>query len=140
MVAAMVLEGMQRHRQKMIASLEGIPIGTPARITALGREYVDFALREPGVFRLKFGGFTDRLEDPHLQKSGEETFSVVLREVAACLGQSEITDEIRRRGFLLWSFVHGLSFLIADPKLTELGGAFELDALLDDIAVRVLAD
>lgn len=140
MVTAMVAEGMARHRQNMLNALDGVPVGTPARIAALGREYVDFALREPGVFRLKFGGYTDRLDDPTLQEAGEGTFSIVLHEVASCRGEEEITPDVRRRGFMLWSFVHGLSFLLADPKLTELGGEFEIDDILSDISVRMLAD
>lgn len=140
MITAMVMEGMGRHRQNMMDALADVPPGTPARIKALGREYVDFALREPGVFRLKFGGFTDRLDDPRLQEAGESTFNMVLREVADCLGDTEITPEVRRRGFMLWSFVHGLSFLLADPKLSELGGEVDLDIILDDMAARMLVN
>ncbi len=140
MITAMVTEGMVRHRENMLNALEGVPVGTPARVTALGRQYVDFALNEPGVFRLKFGGFTDRLDDPKLQEAGEGTFSIVLREVALCRGETEITPDVRRRGFMLWSFVHGLSFLLADPKLTKLGGEFEIDDILSDLSVRMLAD
>ncbi|MDJ0641014.1 MAG: TetR/AcrR family transcriptional regulator [Paracoccaceae bacterium] len=140
MLVAMVLEGMQRHRANMLSALEGIPKGTPARVTAIGSEYVNFARRENGVFRLKFGGFTDRLEDDRLQAAGEETFGIVLREVAACLGETEITPEVRRRGFMLWSFVHGLSFLLVDKKLADMGGETELESLLSDIAERVLVD
>ena len=127
-------------RQNMLDALEGLPAGSPDRITALGREYVDFALNEPGVFRLKFGGFTDRLDDPKLQEAGEGTFSIVLHEVAQCRGETEITPDVRRRGFMLWSFVHGLSFLLADPKLTKLGGEFKIDDILSDTSVRMLAD
>lgn len=140
MLVAMVLEGMVRHRDKMMASLEGIPEGTPARVTALGREYVNFAIEEHGVFRLKFGGFTDRLEDDRLQAAGEETFGIVLREVASCLGEDEITPEVRQRAFMLWSFVHGLSFLLVDKKLSDMGGELQLNALLSDLAERVLKD
>ncbi len=140
MLVAMVLEGMQRHKANMLAALEGVPEGTPARVTALGREYVNFALRENGVFRLKFGGFTDRLEDPRLQTAGEETFGIVLQEVANCLGAAEITPEVRRRGFMLWSFVHGLSFLLVDKKLADMGGENGLESLLSEIAERVLKD
>ncbi|MEM9341944.1 MAG: TetR/AcrR family transcriptional regulator [Pseudomonadota bacterium] len=139
MITAMVMEGMTRHRDNMVAALGDVPPATPARIKALGREYVEFALKEPGVFRLKFGGFTDRLDDPKLQEAGEGTFTIVLHEVAACIGESEITPDVRRRGFMLWSFVHGLSFLLADPKLTSMGGEFDLEDILDDIAVRMLA-
>lgn len=140
MLVAMVLEGMMRHRAKMQAALEGIPEGSPDRVTALGREYVRFAIEENGVFRLKFGGFTDRLEDPRLQSAGEETFGVLLKEVAACLGETEVTEEVRRRGFMLWSFVHGLSFLLVDKILSDMGGDVNLNALLSDIAERVLKD
>ncbi len=140
MITVMVAEGMMRHRQDMLNALDDIPQGDPARITALGRQYVDFALKEPGVFRLKFGGFTDRLDDPKLQEAGEGTFSIVLQEVASCRGEQQITPDVRRRGFMLWSFVHGLSFLLADPKLTELGGEFELDDILSDISHRMIAD
>ncbi len=140
MITEMVMEGMVRHRQNMLDALADVPVGTPDRISVLGREYVRFALTEPGLFRLKFGGFTDRLDDPKLQEVGEGTFSLVLREVAYCRDESEITSDVRRRGFMLWSFVHGLSFLLADPKLTELGGEFELDEVLSDLAVRMLAD
>lgn len=140
MLVAMVLEGMERLRERMIDALEGIPDSTPARVTALGREYVEFALRENGVFRLKFGGFTDRLDDPRLQSAGEQTFAILLREVAACLGLDEITPEVKRRGFMLWSFVHGLSFLLADKKMAEMGGEPARDDIISDIAERVLRD
>ena len=140
MLVAMVLEGMQRHRANMLSALEGIPEGRPARVTAIGREYVNFALRENGVFRLKFGGFTDRLDDTRLQQAGEETFGILLHEVAKCLGETEITPEVRRRGFMLWSFVHGLSFLLVDKKIADMGGETELEDLLSDVAERVLTD
>ena len=41
---------------------------------------------------------------------------------------------------MLWSFVHGLSFLLADPKMSELGGKVDLDVLLEDMAARMLAN
>lgn len=140
MLLAMVIEGMTRHRQNMIAALDGIPPGTPDRITALGREYIDFALREPGVFRLKFGGFTDRLEDPRLMEVGENTFAIVKHEVAACLGLDAISEDVEQRAFMLWSFVHGLSFILPDKNLTDMCGCIDLDQLLSEVARRMLTD
>ncbi|MEM6461826.1 MAG: TetR/AcrR family transcriptional regulator [Pseudomonadota bacterium] len=139
MLTAVVIEGMVRHRANTLAALEGIERGTHARIIAIGKEYLNFALREPGIFRLKFGGFTDRIVDPHLKESGEQTFGVLLNEVAACLGEPEINDEVRRRSFILWSFVHGLSFILYDKQLSDMGGHVDLDALLGDVAKRILS-
>jgi len=138
MLTAAVLEGMIRHRENMLAALEGIPEGTPERITAIGMEYVAFALNEPGIFRLKFGGFTDRIADPRLEEGGQQSFGILLSEVAKCLGETEVTDEVRRRGFLLWSFVHGLSFILRDHGLAEKGEDFDLHDLLEDVSERML--
>ncbi|MEM9912161.1 MAG: TetR/AcrR family transcriptional regulator [Pseudomonadota bacterium] len=140
MLVAMVIAGMMRHRERMFAAIKDLPSGSPLRIKALGQEYVDFALKEPGVFRLKFGGYTDRLTDPELEEIGRATFDIVLREVAACLGEADITTVVRQRGFMLWSFVHGLSFLLNDQKLSEMGGEIDLDFMLGDVAERVLRD
>ena len=140
MLVQMVLEGMKRHRQNMMDALEGIPEGTPERVKALGKEYIAFALREPAVFRLKFGGFTIGIDDERLKSAGEDTFGIVLREIASVLGHDSITQEVRRRGFMLWGFVHGLSFILQDKKLTDMGGEIDLDFVLFDMARRVLMD
>lgn len=139
MLVATVLEGMDRHRSKMLAALEGVPEGSPERITAIGMEYIAFALNEPGIFRLKFGGFTDRIADHRLEEGGQQSFGVLLTEVAKCLGESGITEEVRRRGFLLWSFVHGLSFILHDKGLAEKGEEFDLHTLLEDVSERMLS-
>ena len=139
MLVATVLEGMSRHRDNMRAALDGIPEGSPQRITAIGLEYVGFALREPGIFRLKFGGFTDRETDPRLEEGGQQTFAILLAEVAKCLGETEVTEEVRRRSFMLWSFVHGLSFILYDQQLANKGGDLDLRALLEDVTARILA-
>lgn len=140
MLVAMVLEGMARHRDNMHAAIEDIPIGHPDRVTALGKEYVRFAKQEPGVFQLKFGGFSAGLDDPRLREAGEQTFGIVLTEVAHCIGADGVTQEVRRRGFMLWSFVHGLSFILQDEKLAQMGGEVRLDDLLADISGRVLSN
>ncbi|MEM7521120.1 MAG: TetR/AcrR family transcriptional regulator [Pseudomonadota bacterium] len=140
MLAAVALEGMERHRMAMWQSMQAFPSGSPQRITALGREYVRFALSDKGVFCLIFGGYVDRLENDNLHEKGEGTFDMVLQEVAACMGETEVTEEVAKRGFQLWGFVHGLSFLLADEKLSEKGrGVFDIDALLGDVAERILA-
>ncbi len=138
MLVAAALEGMDRHRSKMLTALESVPEGSPERITAIGMEYVSFALNEPGIFRLKFGGFTDRIADPLLEESGQQSFGILLSEVAKCLGEPGITEEVRRRGFLLWSFVHGLSFILHDKGLAEKGAEFDLHDLLEDVSERML--
>ncbi|MEO0938747.1 MAG: TetR/AcrR family transcriptional regulator [Pseudomonadota bacterium] len=138
LLVAVCLEGMTRLRDNMDMALEGLEPGDRRRVQRLGHEYVRFAMAEHGVFRLKFGGFTDHLDDPRLEESGQACFGIVLREVARCMGEAEVTEEVRRRGFMLWSMVHGLSFLMYDEKLAAMGGTPDLDGLLDELGERVL--
>ncbi|MEX0303383.1 MAG: TetR/AcrR family transcriptional regulator [Leisingera sp.] len=139
MLVAAVLEGLERHRSRMLEALETVPEGSPDRLTVIGLEYIGFALREPEIFRLKFGGFADRIVDPRIEEDGQVTFGIVLAEVAKCIGEPEITQEVRRRGFLLWSFVHGLSFILQERELSKMGGEFDLRDLLEDVARRMLS-
>ncbi len=136
MLKAVVLDGMCRHFTQMQACLEGVEPGTPERIMALGRVYVEFARNEPGVFRLIFGRRSKLRPDDPLPALGVRPIDLVQDEVAALIGRDEVDDDVRERAFLLWTFVHGLSFLLIDEKVVSLEErGFTLERLL-----RVMAD
>ena len=139
MLIAVVMGGIERLKANMYAALEGIPERSPMRIKAVGEEYVNFALKEPAVFRLKFGGFTDGMDDEALREAGEGIFHIALTEVAACIDAPIESEVARTRTFMLWSFVHGLSFILYDKDLKEMGGGADLEFLLADVARRVLS-
>jgi hypothetical protein len=64
----------------------------------------------------------------------------VQKEVAKARGHSEVDFEDRHRAFLLWSFVHGLSFLKIDGKLGDEKMPGDLEMTLADIARRVVPE
>jgi AcrR family transcriptional regulator len=138
MLRAVALAGMHRQRDQMIAELQQNEPGTLNRIVAMGRVYVRFAVSEPGVFRLMFGLSEDHDCDDALVQIGDDTFAVVQAEVARCRGSDVVEDRDRHRAFLLWSFVHGLSFLTIDGKLADKKMPMDLETVLHDIAVRVV--
>lgn len=140
MLREVALGGMQRQYQQMIEELAPHPPGALERIVALGRVYVRFAVTEPGVFRLMFGLSKDHEGDEALVQLGNGTFGIVKQEVALCRGSDSIEPEDEGRAFLLWSFVHGLSFLQIDGKLTKMELPLDLDAVLHDVALRVMRD
>lgn len=139
LLRAVALQGMQRHHDQMVAALAVLPAHGLERISALGRVYVTFARSEPAVFRLMFGLSEDHAEDDALVEKGEEVFGIVKSEVAAYRHSDVVEDVDLQRAFQLWSFVHGLSFLMIDGKLSKLDIAFDLDRMLDDIGKRVMA-
>ncbi|MEO1639259.1 MAG: TetR/AcrR family transcriptional regulator [Pseudomonadota bacterium] len=138
MLRAVAAEGMQRQSEQMVACVIPHPEGSRARIVALGRNYIDFAAQEPGVFRLMFTWSGETDEDLALHELGESKFEFVQMEVAKCHGRTEITDPDRQIAFALWSFVHGLSFLSIDGMLEKEKMPTDLDTLLDQIAQSVV--
>lgn len=140
MLRAVARDGMARHKQMMEAAIAPLPPRSLARIEALGRLYVDFAREEQGVFRLMFGLSADHGQDESLMATGADTFGVVKREVAAFYGCDTVAPLHEYKAFQLWSFVHGLSFLQIDGKLEKMGAQLDLEAMLADIARRVMLD
>ena len=138
MLQEVAAEGMMRQFEQMMEELAPHERGTLPRIVALGRVYVRFAQAEPGVFRLMFGWARDHDDNEKLESLGSNTFELVQQEVAWCRKSPVIEDVDRQRAFLLWSFVHGLSFLRIDGKLSKMELDFDMEHILTDVARRVI--
>lgn len=140
MLREVAMAGMIRQSEQMLAELAPHPEGSRARIVALGRVYIRFATTEPGVFRLMFTWAKVTEQDDVLHNLGDTKFLVVQMEVAKCHGRREIEDIDRQKAFMLWSFVHGLSFLSIDGKLAEENMPTDLETILDDVAARFVPE
>lgn len=140
MLRAVALGGMERKLEQMLAAVAEIEPGSIERIIALGRVYVGFAAKEPGVFRLMFGLSEDHDEYEELVLTGDAMGHKVQQEVALYRGSAEVEDQDIRRAFLLWSFVHGISFLLLDGKVSKMDTDFDLESVLAEIAQRVMHD
>ena len=137
---AVAQEGMERQADAMREAAAAHPLGSDAAIAAIGRAYVAFALREPGVFKLMFSLTRGHADEAALVAKGEATFGIVLVQIAARTGKAPTDPEVVITGFKLWTFVHGLSFLLIDDKLgkLDLDRLVDVDALLADAARRFL--
>lgn len=113
-----VSEAMDRLRAAMEAGAASCPAGSFDSVAAVGLAYVNFARAEPGVFRLMFGLTEGHENAPDLQAKGKDCLGVVVRAVAACLGLAPDNPDVQARAYMLWSFVHGHSFLTIDRKST----------------------
>ncbi|MCC5972745.1 MAG: TetR/AcrR family transcriptional regulator [Rubellimicrobium sp.] len=111
-----VSEAMDRLRAAMEAGAAAHPRASLEAVAAVGLAYVEFARGEPGVFRLVFGLTEGHENAPDLLAKGEGCFGVVVQAVAACLGLLPGDPDVQRRAYMLWSFVHGHSFLTIDMK------------------------
>jgi AcrR family transcriptional regulator len=111
-----VSEAMDRLHANMAAAAESRPHGSLETVAAIGQAYVDFARAEPGVFRLVFGLTEGHENAPELHDKGEACFGVVAHAAADYLGLPVESPVIQRRAYMLWTCVHGHSFLIIDQK------------------------
>lgn len=139
-LAEVCVDGMRRHQAQMLEALAQVPKGSLDRIRGLGRVYVNFALEEPGVFRLIFGSKQKPEAVEELKSEEIDTFGIVKAEVADILGLPMDDPEANRRAFMLWTFVHGLSFLLIDDKVRFAGIPVDVEQLLEELGRRVMRD
>lgn len=139
-IAEVCKGGMERHYEQMVRVASEYPKGSVDRVRRLGQLYVAFAQAEPGVFRLIFGSAhkPDAVEE--LKGREIDTFGFVVAQVADVLGRAPDDPEAVRRAFILWTFVHGLSFLLIDDNVRYAGIHIDVEALLADVGQRVLRD
>lgn len=140
MLLAVALEGMARFETVMRDAVVPHVPGSLDAFTALGLSYVNFALAEPGVFRLAFGLTRTHKDHEEMVTQGMRNYGVLLGQVAAHLGKASVDDEVLNRAFPLWTFVHGLSFLLIDEKATALKLRVDLEDLIRENTRRLLAD
>ena len=139
MVEAAILDAMERHRTTLQADLAAHPKGSLERIVAMGNNYIGFALREPGMFQQRFAQF-DCEPHPDIRQSGQHIYQMVQEEVRAVIGEPEINERVRERAYMLWSFVHGMSYLAMVPEFADKRPEADQDSLLRSISERVLRD
>ncbi|MEL7215989.1 MAG: TetR/AcrR family transcriptional regulator, partial [Pseudomonadota bacterium] len=88
MLDAVAEEGLERMTSSLRHAAAAHPRGSIEAVTELGRAYVAFAGREPGVYRLMFSSEADRPEErvAEMREQGMRCFGVVLGEVAQHMG------------------------------------------------------
>lgn len=133
-------EAMDRLALNMRRSASEFANGSLEAVAAVGQAYVDFARREPGIFRLVFGLTKGHEDAPELLEKGRSCFAVVARTAASSLGLAHDDPDALRRAYLLWAFVHGHSFLTIDNKNSSSRTAEDEWALLMEVAAGILGN
>lgn len=99
-----------------------------ARLEAIGRGYVDFALSEPGLFRTAFCRNPD---EPLDLKAPDGPHTMLTNSVDDLIAVGFFREEARLGAEIsAWSLVHGLSMLLLDGPLANLP-AVEQQAVVD---------
>lgn len=140
MLVAVATDGMARLADQIAKATQAHDPGTVDAIAACGETYVQFAKAEPGVFRLMFGLTSEHADFPELMAEGQRCFGTVVEQMSVRLGLSADHATVSQRAFALWTFVHGLSFLLIDEKATSMGIDIDLPVWLHNNTRRLLSD
>jgi len=119
LLAAVAEEGFLRFDAFQRKSLRSAPRSPAARLSALGKAYIDFAIKNPHYFRVMFRKDLVGPEiTPSLRKIAYQTFDRLFEAVGDCLGSSSET-EVMPLAITAWSLVHGLASLWLDGPLSN---------------------
>lgn len=112
---------------------------TLAGMIAMGQNYVAFARREAGLFRLMFGSNPVLKAVPEVSDCGEQCFGGVIASVAAFCAANGIERDARAIAVDLWTFVHGVASLAIDGDYDRVTPGLDTDALIARVAPRLLS-
>lgn len=100
---------------RLTAVIERVACGEPDPAHAMGVEYVQFALANPGLYRLMFNSSaTVDFDEPELARASSEAFAS-LEKRSSREGDPGVA---RISAISAWSTVHGLSMLLIDQRLS----------------------
>jgi AcrR family transcriptional regulator len=144
-VAAMRdLAGRMEERIARVPNRYGTKIGATARLNAIGEAYLEFALREPGLFETAFSvpRHMQYATDAAAAGEGGRTAFELLGAALDELADAGLLPRARRPNaeFPVWSAVHGMAMLVNQGPLRGLPAPTigELSALLRAFVLRGL--
>ncbi|MTD15857.1 TetR family transcriptional regulator [Nakamurella sp. YIM 132087] len=120
------------------AGAAGDPAAEIGRFAALGRTYLDFALRESGLFGCICAGIGEEHDEGSWTlDSATPAFGVAFDLLGQLVDAGVVPEQFRRSGALVaWAAVHGLAMLTLAGPLADFTDD-QREALYDD-AVHIL--
>ena len=116
LLAALAGEGFAGLTAAMLAAADGIE-DPRARLRALGRGYVIFAVANPAYLRLMFGPeIPEKSAHPELQTKADAAYAVLSSATKFQYESGSITDP-DLAAVASWSLVHGLANLLIDGQI-----------------------
>lgn len=124
LLAAIAVEGFLKFSAALRASMAG---GKP--FASMGRAYIEFALAQPGLFRLMFGPLIrERERFPELAVASAKAFEALRGGASTTLASPEA--DIDAAALRAWALVHGLAHLLLDGVFDRASAGEMIDAAL----------
>lgn len=111
------------------------------RLRSLATSYVSFAIENPGLYNLMFvlASPLNNLESKKDWKHGKEFFTLLKSHISACNEKNLIRKVVPEEGAMMfWSFIHGLSTLYINQRLSFYGNKEWLQEQIKTVIDKML--
>lgn len=130
---AIALDGFTRLSEALAHAMS-VPADEQGGVLLEG--YVEFALSNPGQFRVMFrSDLCDIEDDPEVRAFADAAFDALVDHVRTKLGEGASINDIRARAAAMWSLAHGLATLfIEGPLQRKIGPIADRRAFIRSVA------
>ncbi len=118
-LAAVAGEGFAKMEQSLVRAIAATGDDPVKAVEAMGRAYVDFALRYPGYFQAMFRADAVPLDRyPEARKREDEAFGNLVEGIGKAFA-NQPADVRQSIAIAAWAMVHGLATLILEGSLAR---------------------
>lgn len=130
LLLAMAEEGFTRFSQGQMNAMQ-TGESPMQRFMLAGHAYIDFACKNPALYRLMFGRFSASHRSDDVTNPGNLAFQGLINMISTILQLDPESPQVNSAAIHAWSVVHGLSTLILDGHFDR--HADHIDAFIDDV-------
>lgn len=130
--------GFDELRSAMTAAVEQHGPGTLETLQRMGSIYIDFARRQPNMFRLMFGQNADLKHAAIVDEAGTGCFGYLISQIALFIERQGRSSDPRMQALKLWTFVHGAACLLIDHDYDKMAPDLDVDAMVAEAAPQLL--
>ena len=119
LLEAIAVDGFDYLSERMAIAADERQSSTPsAKLAAMARAYVDFAIERPGSFKVTFGRTVrpSASTNEDLRAASDRAFELMAAEIRRTDPTVDL-KEFLPRALFVWSFVHGLASLLSDQRM-----------------------
>ena len=129
LLVAIAAAGFDRLRDRLEAVGAGAPGAGIDQLRQVGEQYVQFALENPGHYRLMYGKEAiTRGDRPELREAADALFDELVRVVQTHQQNGTIRrQDPHLQAYVAWGAVHGLASLLIEGQIL---GAVDVDELI----------
>jgi AcrR family transcriptional regulator len=118
-LAAIAGEGFVKLGQALMRAAADAGVDAGKAVEAMGRAYIDFAMRHPAYFQVMFRADAVPLERyPEARKQEDEAFGTLVEGIDQAFAK-EPPEARQRIAIAAWALVHGLATLILEGSLAR---------------------